>query len=83
MERSPARRTAGSVGRGRGVAGFRTQARKGLAGSACNSSSSVGVLRNRSSARNPYARQHSVAWWWKPAQERPSKWSRPSSSFNC
>src|SRR4051794_39094956 len=39
--------------------------------------------RRCSRARNPYASITRHAWWWTPRHERPSWWSRPSSSFIC
>ena len=36
----------------------------------------------RLSARKACAAAHSVTWWWKPRQVRPSKWSSPISSFS-
>jgi len=38
---------------------------------------------DRSLVRKQKARNHSVRWWCSPRQERPSKWSSPSCSFNC
>ena len=38
---------------------------------------------SRSSVRNPWAALTNAVWWYQPSQERPSKWSRPSSPLSC
>src|SRR6266540_5369235 len=37
---------------------------------------------SRSKVTNAWATDTRVTWWCQPCQERPSKWSRPSASFN-